>query len=309
MTYGVNFEGNLGNTCFSEKQPSIVYMGKASIKSYGGDWRCRGCSYLYRTTYNQFHSFGFGSYCVGSGLNQCYDSIVGDWGNCHAPRIDDHRLCVFEVESYEKPIVFIHYSDPDKYGGIPLATVNNGNTGPRGYPKWDIHMLLNYNNSYSASAGNYTGAASSMTLYCFSKLPDNYTSSTTIGMEIKDENGNVMYHSDWKPAVIKGMIDGNTGNSYNWPSALNVYSSMTKFAYLARDYGRFVSKTSACSHYFTFHNPLCSFRYDGGNNFTARLGRTPLYQFQDWSYTTNSDGDFLGPSKIIMPIIDGADYD
>jgi len=308
MAYGVDFKGNLGNSCFSEKAPSVVFMGKATIKSYGGDWRCRGCGYLYRTGYNQYHHWDFGSYCVGSGLGQCRDSIIGDWGNCHVDRVDDHRLCVFEVESYDKPTIFIHYGDPDKYGGIPLATVNNGGTGPRGYPKWDIHMLLNYNASYGASSGNYTGAAGSMTLYCFSKMPANYTNNSTSGVKIQDGGGNTMYHSDWKPAVIKGMIDGTTGNSYNWPSGLNVYSTISKFAYLARDYGRFSSVTNACSHRFVFHHPLVSFRYDGGTNFTARIGRTPVYQFQDWSYG-ESDGDYHGASRIIMPIIDGDDYD
>lgn len=304
MAYGINFDGNLGNTCFSEKVPSIVYMGKAAIKSYGGNWQNRGCSYCYRTSYNGgYHHFGFNpSYCVGSGLATNRDSIIGDWGDCHHSRVDNHRLCVFEVESYDKPTVFIHYSTPDTYGGIPLATVNNGGTGPRGYPKWDIHMLLNYTN------GNYTAAAASMTLYCFSKMPANYTNNTD-GMKIQDGSGNTMYHSDWKPAVVKGMIDGTTGDSFNWPSTLNVYSTMSKFAYLARDYGRFTSKTAACSHYFVVHQPIVSFRYDGGSNFTARLGWTPLYQFQDWGYSSESHGDFHGPSKIIMPIIDGADYD
>jgi hypothetical protein len=300
MSYGISFDGNLGNACFSEKASSVVFMGKATNKgSYSSTFHNRGCSFMYHVNYNHYRSFSHGTYCVGGGLSMTRDSLEGDWGTYYINRVDNYRICVFEVESYEKPMVFMHYSTPSTYGGLVIKTVDNGGTGPRGYPKWDITVWLWFSN------GNYTAAANSLTLYCFSKMPTNYTNGG-YGLAIKDASGKTMFHSDFEPAQIKGILDINTPANLSWTGTFSEYNPITKYAYLSKDAGRIRRIYNAGSaHSFEYHTPIVGFEKLSGTNWNVKEGGAPLFRINDY---TSSD-TYLGDTQLIVPIIDGADYD
>jgi len=300
MSYGISFTGNLGNACFSEKAPSVVFMGKATnSNSYGSSFHNRGCSYLYHVGYQNYHSYRHAtSGCVGSGLASNKDSIIHNSSNYHITRTDTFRTCVFEVEADSKPIVFINYSTPSTYGGFVIKVVDNGGTGSRGYTTWDITVWLSYTN------GNYTACANSLTLYCFSKMPSNYTNSV-YGLYIRDASANTMFHSDFEPAQIKGIIDLNTPSNLSWTGTFTTYSSISKYAYLSKDAGRIKRVYNAGSNSFEYHNPIVAFEKLSGTGWNVKEGNAPLFKLND----SNGSDSYLGDAQLVVPVIDGADYD
>lgn len=309
MGYGALLKGNLNNTCFSDKTPSVVFMGKATNKSvYGASYRDRGCSHIMVGNVGKAYTHAV-SYCAGFGSNVAQDwAFIGATGSkITRNRTDNFRTAVYEIESFKKPVVFFHYNQPGIYGALLIGAINNGGTGPRGYPKWNVTVLLYYWHN-----NQYVTAANDITLYCFSEIDPAYTDNTGSGLVINDAAGGTMFHSNWRPAQVKGILDVNTSNpDFNtWTGSLTSYTPITKEIYLAKDSGRIVTYEGAVLNgydvRFEFHRPIVGYSSTGVAGYTFHLGEMPVFQYNVNESTTPK---WIGDGQLIVPIMDGADYD
>jgi len=337
MAYGLNFEGKLGNSCFSDATPSMVFMGKATKTSnYGvrtgyqsditldtynitsGHYRC---SSMTQTTMN-YAANGGNSLAlknkVGNHyhLGWCYSGGscgCGFSGNTYTNSEsfpDNARTLDYEIESYDKPIIFIYYNSPGSYGGLVVKVVDKGTTGPRGYPVWTITVLL-----YYGAVGQSATAADQITLYCFSEIPPSYSSSNW-GLHIKNSSNQTMFHSDWSPCHIRELMTITTGTDPTTDFASSLLdpsgaSMPSKACYLSQDWGRLYSYTlfalGGGDVRFEYMNFPASVQHVSGDDFTAHFGQIGI---SDYTYTTSTKSvEFKGASTVVWPIINGADYD
>lgn len=320
MSYGALFKGKDNNSCFSDSASSIVFMGKAvNTGVYGPSIFDRGGSVVLRKEPPfdfQYIIETANSGAVNGILMFPYrDANVGEvnvQGGTYYPaevadRSDTAREVIFEVESYSNPIIFTRYSDPQVQGGLVVKVVDNGTTGPRGWPNWNISVWL-----FTLNVGNFSAAADSLEFYCFGRIPSDYTNNTGFGMVIKNNKSETMFHSDFKPARIKEIMNITTGvdPDINFSSSLldptgSVINTMSKVAYLSQDWGRLVTTFGTDAASFEYHHTPYSIEHTGGDNFHARFGEGTLHRF---AYAPASK-NFIGASNIIFPVIDGADYE
>jgi len=289
-------------------------MGKATNTGvYGPSIYDRGGSFCARMS-NGNASYHFDDTGAGQldGVDQADDREIngngGDGGNTvFITRTDQSKMVTYEVESYTKPTIFTSYDNPTTLGGLVVKIEDNGTTGSNGWANWDIEVWLFY-----STAGQHVAAADSITLYCFSEIPSNYTSGADYGLVIKDATGNTMFHSDFEPAKIQEIMEITTGTdpAVDFSSTLldptgAVFLSITKPAYLSQDWGRLIQTFGDGLASFEYHQTPFSIEYVSGDDFIAHFGNSTLHQF---AFADATD-QFVGAPNIVFPVIDGADYD
>ena len=348
MAYGLSFEGRLGNSCFSDETPSMVFMGVATktsnygtrtsyvgstnlnVNNYGGG-RCSSShtTSLSHTagsgnTFNLYHQGGTNVWHPGyytcsnpsDPNSNCYwhpgwCSLSQTAATSTVSFTDNARTLDYEIESYDKPTIFIEYKSPTANGGLVVKTVNKGVAGSTyGYSVWTITVLL-----YYSSTGASTTAADQISLYCFSKVHPSYSSSNW-GLHIKDSSGDTMFHSDWKPCHIKEVMTITTGTNpaTNFSSTLVDATGArmpSKPCYLSQDWGRLYSYVVVGPSSFRVRLELMQFPYSvqyiSGDDFATKFGQINA---SDYAVTSTAKSEeFKGASTVVWPIIDGADYD
>jgi len=340
MAYGLTFEGKLGNSCFSDKTPSIVFMGKATATSTYGpklneaghmefftynsrDFQSGGCSGSHTSrisfrdpieTTNSSNTIGNYIFSGGVYYNGYFCARSGSESTGYTTLPDTARTVIYQIEAYDEPIVFTYFNNPANYGGLVIKTEDSGSTGSNGWTIWNLTVLL-----YYATPGNHATAVSNITLYCFSKIPPNYVNNSTYGLHIRNASGNTMFHSDYNPCQIREMMTITTGSNpdVDFSSTLldssgTTFNTISKPCYLSQDWGRVtdhVELTFLGSNYLRLQFMLFpySIRYISGDDFEAYFGQINL---SDYLYTSTAKGrEFTGASTVVWPVIDGADYD
>lgn len=329
--YGATFEGRFGNALFSDRTPSIVFMGKAvKTSTYGSRLSHLGHQTLWsRDWYNNSYDLTKYSFKDSGTSNEFKyiwehgDTVVSEWYT----QTDTCRTLDYTVEAYDTPIIFTQYIDPVNYGGLVVKTEDSGNTGSNGWPIWTITVLLAYK-----TPGTHTTAANKIDMYCFSKMPANY-SSDTHGLEIRNIVGQTMFHSDFQPCQIKEIMEITTSDvssptnvsdnsfTFNMTSTLldptgQAYGALIKPCFLSQDWGRIHQPNhmnpgnywGSPANLIHLHLPTSIGRVSE-DDFYVEFGAQLLHDFifkPDYPYNVS---EFKGSDQVTWPIIDGADYD
>lgn len=342
MAYGLEIKNDSGNFLIQDKAPSYMFIGKAtydslvSHTSVPSSWK--GRSYYYdhgnRGSQNCSGSLsGSGSFEIRT-YNGYYRSCTENSYNCGGLTTyytipDDGGTAIFYVYSMHRPIVF-------SAGSAPASITDTGVTNGEGETRWDIALLVYY------PAGDPSGVAA-MEVYCFAY---NTGTPTGQGLAVFDSTGSNTFDSNKTILNIKDImtitaldVDGQTLGTmdYTYTGGTEV-SSMSKPMWASVDWARWYrrqeSRSDRQSMYYDpiFGSPGCTYAssawvyhwfitigvvsgfYWNGTSITANFNvATKL----DWGVTESSGnaasdtlyGQKTIPLPIIVPIIDGADYD
>ena len=191
-----------------------------------------------------------------------------------------------------------------------VKVTDSGSTGPAGYKVWNLVIMLTYTDSATDAT-----AKSSVRLLCFGKIDPSY-SSTGYGLLIKDDNSNVMYHSDFEPCKVKDLLTisfatgGVTDPTQSYQSgSSSTVSALSKPAYQAVELGRRRQEIGfniaiGYNLYMKFLEVVAGLRWTG----TKRVSSWVSIDLASHDGGTSTGDVSYEPGTITVPIIDANDY-
>jgi len=332
MTYGITIQGYNEYSCLTSHGKNLVYMGKATrmtgtgTETYPRDFQ--GQSKLYYTTN---HASTDNTSTTGQRKLTCRSETGSCSYSTYDIRLtDDFAYWKYELNATSNPTLFIYTSHDDVQCGI-LGIKDVGAGTPSGYRKYEILVSVAYPDGWRTTADSY------IEIYGFSEMPD-YT-PTGHGLAIYDENGDLAYHGDKKPAMVKDILS-ITAISGDWDNVVvttaflanppTAVTAMGKPAFMWKDwatperdqYNQYTvegwdSYHGECDGHYTY-TAHYSMRYVS-SGFGLAADDTLIINIQGTDYDIWTCGNASGLTDTVdwnhaefplyVPVIDGADYD